>query len=343
MRSAWNAAHPDEAQFRVGGGDGALHNDRQDTGGWEPDLTAGKFLSRRPFITSTIHSLKKCFADGDTHQFDYVIMDEASQCAPALALIAMSSARHLVLVGDTEQLPPVFQAESGRTAARAAQRAGAPVPEPGSPYAMQDPLTGDGMSILASAETEVEPLGAPRTFLNEHFRCHPGIIGFCSEEVYAPRGERLDVRTPDYDGNVQTPIRIRWFEGDYWEPHRADAAMAAGAPADAAHAADGPDAEDTRHPAEGGKDDGARISPAQSSKENRKQIEIFMREEWPRLRARLEADDGFSVRIISPFRGQLQALYERLASEVGAKGSRPALPRGGQGRNGRTGRQGKEA
>lgn len=341
MRSAWNAAHPDEAQFRVGGGDGALHNDRQDTGGWEPDLTAGKFLSRRPFITSTIHSLKKCFADGDAHQFDYVIMDEASQCAPALALIAMSSARHLVLVGDTEQLPPVFQAESGRTAARAAQRAGAPVPEPGSPYAMQDPLTGDGMSILASAQTVFEPLGAPRTFLNEHFRCHPGIIGFCSEEVYAPRGERLDVRTPDYDGNVQTPIRIRWFEGDYWEPHRADAAMAAGAPADAAHAADGPDAEDTRHPAEGGKDDGARISPAQSSKENRKQIEIFMREEWPRLRARLEADDGFSVRIISPFRGQLQALYERLASEVGARAVDLLFPGEDKGGTGAPGGKGK--
>lgn len=320
MRSAWNVNHPDEAQFRVDGSDGALHNDRQDAGGWEPDLTAGRFLSRRPFITSTIHSLKKCFADGDTHQFDYVIMDEASQCAPALALIAMSSARHLVLVGDTEQLPPVFQNESGRTAAKAARRAGVPVPEPGSPYAMQDPLTGDGMSILASAQAVFEPLGAPRTFLNEHFRCHPGIIGFCSEEVYAPRGERLDVRTPDYDRSVQTPIRIRWFEGDYWEPHRADVSGPTGAPADAAPATDGPDAEVARHPTEGDKDDGARFSPAQHSKENRKQIEIFMREEWPRLRTRLEADDGFSVRIISPFRGQLQALYERLASEVGAKG-----------------------
>ena len=67
------------------------------------------------------------------------------------------------------------------------------------PYALQDVTTGDGMSILASAQAVFEPIGAPHTFLNEHFRCHPGIIGFCSDEIYAPRGEGLVVRTPAYD------------------------------------------------------------------------------------------------------------------------------------------------
>ncbi len=226
----------------------------------------------------------------------YALQDvEASQCAPALSLLAMSSARRVVLVGDIEQLPPVYHANAAEAAARSAGETGIPVPGRKSPYALQDVSTGDGMSILASAQAVFEPIGAPHTFLNEHFRCHPGIIGFCSDEIYAPRGEGLVVRTPAYDRSVQTPIRIRWFEGDYWEPHRHD-----------------------RQSAKEASERKAQRGAPQSSKENRKQIEIFMHEEWPGLRARLETDPSFSVRIVSPFRGQLEALYDRLVDTEGA-------------------------
>lgn len=298
-REAWNLASPDGPQFDVARMSGGRHNDRYDTGGWEPRITAADFLARRPFITSTIHSLKKCFRDGDDHQFDYVIMDEASQCTPALALLAMSSARHLVLVGDTEQLPPVYSASAEQAAAKAAEHAGIPVPAPGSPYAMQDADTEDGVSILAAAQAVFCPLGAPRTFLNEHFRCHPGIIGFCSDEIYAPQGEGLVIRTREYDHAVQTPIRIRWFEGDYWEPHRLH---------DQADAGDRGPGNRRPRPAR---------AKRQASKENIKQIEIFMHEEWPQLRERLEADPSYSVRILSPFHGQLEVLHERLMAQEG--------------------------
>ena len=294
-RRIWNDEHPQGPRFDVRDDPEARRSTRHDTGGWEPALTASEFLRDRPFITSTIHSLKKCFLDGDVFRYDYLIMDEASQCAPALALLAMSSARRVVLVGDVEQLPPVYHPNAAEAAARAAEDAGIPVPGPESPFALQDAATGDGMSILASARAVFEPIGAPHTFLNEHFRCHPGIIGFCSEEIYAPRGEGLVVRTPAYDRSVKTPIRIRWFEGDYWEPHRRDRRGTTEAP---------------------GRD--SRRGALQSSKENRKQIEIFMREEWPGLRDRLETDPGYSVRIVSPFRGQLEALYERLVDTEGA-------------------------
>ena len=295
-RETWNEGHPRGPRFEVGDDPEARRNERHDTGGWEPALSASEFLRERPFITSTIHSLKKCFHDGDTFLYDYLIMDEASQCAPALALLAMSSARRVVLVGDVEQLPPVYHASAAEAAAHGAEEAGIAVPGPGSPYALQDASTGDGMSILASARAVFEPIGVPHTFLNEHFRCHPGIIGFCSEEIYAPCGEGLDVRTPSYDRSVQTPIRIRWFEGDYWEPHRRGRRIG----------------NETPHR-------NARRGPSQSSKENRKQIEIFLHEEWPTLRARLEADPTYSARIVSPFRGQLEALYERLIDEEGAE------------------------
>lgn len=65
----------------------------------------------------------------------------------------------------------------------APRKPASPFPAPDRPYALQDASTGDGMSILASARAVFEPTGAPHTFLNEHFRCHPGIIGFCSEEI----------------------------------------------------------------------------------------------------------------------------------------------------------------
>ncbi len=296
-RLAWNEAHPEGPQFDTGRDAEARRNDRYGAGGWEPRVTASRFLRERPFVTSTIHSLKKCFRDGAEFLYDYLIMDEASQCAPPLALLAMSSARRIVLVGDVEQLPPVYNASSAASAARAAKAEGVPVPSPDSPYALQDATTGDGMSILASVQQVFGPIGVPCTFLNEHFRCHPGIIGFCSEEVYGPRGEGLVVRTPRFDTSVQTPVRIRWFAGNYWEPHRTGRIGAA---------------KETS-PSESR----AKRRPPQSSKENRKQIEIFMHEEWPALRARLEADRSYSVRIISPFRGQLEALYDRLVSEEG--------------------------
>lgn len=298
-RLSWNEAHPEGPLFDTGRDAEARRNDRYGVGGWEPSVAAGQFLRERPFITSTIHSLKKCFRDGAEFLYDYLIMDEASQCAPPLALLAMSSARRIVLVGDVEQLPPVYNASSAASAASAADAQGIPIPSPGSPYALQDVTTGDGMSILASVREVFGPVGVPCTFLNEHFRCHPGIIGFCSEEVYEPHGEGLIVRTPRFDSSVQTPIRIRWFAGNYWEPHRTGGRGAA--------------KEAARSKSR------VRRGTPQASKENRKQIEIFMHEEWPALRARLEADRSYSVRIISPFRGQLEALYDRLVSEEGAE------------------------
>ncbi|MGN0657160.1 MAG: AAA domain-containing protein, partial [Ruminiclostridium sp.] len=57
-----------------------------------------------PFFTSTIHSLRRNFSQGFDNQFDYVIIDECSQSSIHLGLMAMSCAKHLVLLGDNKQL-----------------------------------------------------------------------------------------------------------------------------------------------------------------------------------------------------------------------------------------------
>lgn len=302
-RAAWVEAHadaPEELLFHTGrralDGNRLTEADqartrRFETIGWEPRVRAADFLARHPFITSTVHSLKKCFADGDAYRFDYVIMDEASQCSPLLALVAMSSARHLVLVGDVEQLPPIYSEDLGAaTAAELAERGLSSLED--AAFGLRDAETGAGTSIIASVERSLGDAGVPHTFLNEHYRCHPGIISFCDEQVYRPGGNALSVKTPSYEREVATPIRVRWFEGNYCEP----TIMAPTAPRR------------------------GKRPPKRLTRTNARQVEIFMREEWPELRERLIADPALSVCVLSPYRGLLADLERRISEEGGLTG-----------------------
>ncbi|MDY2777843.1 MAG: AAA domain-containing protein [Collinsella sp.] len=285
-REAWNLDHPEGPFFTLDSQ--LLFRKEHGTGGWEPRLHARKFLDGHPFVTSTIHSLIKCFADGDRFRYDYLIMDEASQCGVMAGVLALSCAKHVVLVGDTEQLAPIPCPEADGWIARRCAKAD--IPTPCHPLALNEE-EGDGMSILKAAEIIFEAgTYAPKTFLDQHFRCHPGIIRFCCDTIY--EGDGLKVRTPEYDRSVHTPIRVRWFEGNYCEAWY-------------------PPAGDERSPAE----------PERTSKVNMKQLRVFMDEEWPRLRTLMAADPDLSACILSPFQGQLAELHALMAQE-GAGGLR---------------------
>lgn len=270
LRREWVRRHPDAPECL-----------RFADCGWEPTVRAEVFLASYPFVTSTIHSLKKCFADGRSHQYDYVIMDEASQCSPLLGLIAMSAARHLVLVGDDEQLPPIHSEEQDLELRSALAERG--LDEIGDArYALADAETGTGRSVLLAMRLALGD-DLPSTLLNEHYRCHPGIIGFCTEAVYAPVGKELQVRTPDDGRGVRVPIRVRWFEGNYCERVCPE--------------------------------DGGERGYHKLSRTNARQLEVFMREEWPELRRRMGERRPPSVCVLSPYRGLLAELGERLARE----------------------------
>lgn len=321
VRKAWVDEHPDDpVTIRFRTGDEEIDGEkpvrglfsRFETGGWEPRVHAGDFLERYPFITSTIHSFKKCFADGDVFQFDYLIMDEASQCNPLLGLVAMSGARHVVLVGDVEQLPPIYSDSSNQAIEREIKAQGLTmIDDPR--FALADGEHGGGTSIIVAVERSLADLPVPRTFLNEHYRCHPGIIGFCNEFVYAPGGNALEVKTIDYDGSIAVPIRIRWFEGNYCERCLLKK-IEGGAQTDVwdiePFAGEGYGAGKTA--ARDGADGRRKKAQYKLSRSNNRQIEIFMREEWPSLCERLERDDGLSACVLSPYRGALIALEHRL-------------------------------
>ena len=264
---------------KVPWGDGLLSVSR------ERSILAEEFLGKYPIVASTIHSLKNCFKNGPEYLYDYVVMDESSQTDTVAGLVAMSCAKHLVLVGDPKQLPPVIPDVFVRELAETAAGRGWEIPP--------DHAAAPERSFLDVC-LDVFGERTAKATLRRHYRCHPGIIQFCAENVY--QEERLEVCTPKWDQSVPVPIRVLWFEGDYCEPYRLP----------------------SRSRGNGEQDKG------RWSKHNRKQLLCFMEEEWPRLWERItaskKADGGpLSVCILSPFKGQLASLQQAILADIAAR------------------------
>ena len=120
-------------------------------------------------ILSTTYSLIASL--GAEYQYDYVIIDEASQVDIATGALAFSCAKKAVIVGDLKQLPNNVEGETRRK-----------VDAIFAEYALPDAYCYAAHSLLSSA-AEVFP-DAPRVLLREHYRCHPEIIGFCNKRFY---------------------------------------------------------------------------------------------------------------------------------------------------------------
>lgn len=224
----------------------------------EGTIRAEDFTRKYPFITSTIHSLKKCFADGAFYQYDYVIVDESSQVDLIAGIVAMSAAKHLVLIGDDNQLPPVV--DTVRISSIQVET-----------FAIERYIIEENKSFLTLCSDIFKECDVS-VLLNEHYRCHPGIIDFCNKEVYK---NELVIKTSNYDLSSKVPIRVWWFEGNYCEKCYYD-------------------------------------SELRKSKRNRKQVKIFIEKEWKPLTERLVGEDPPSVCILTPFRGQLKELNEAI-------------------------------
>lgn len=246
--------------------------DGESMSGWEQNKLHGEFTAKHPLVTSTVHSLKKCFADGDVEKYDLVIMDEASQTNLIVGIVAMSCAKRMVLVGDEEQLPPVITEVHQEAMSTYAKRKKLFKKGGASPY----DISRDGLSFLTSCyEVFSDRSPVLMTMLNEHFRCHPAIIGFCNQEVY---GGELVIKSHPKNLATPCPIRICWYEGDYregvWPPKA-------------------PPEENPNQ-------------KQRSTYVNRKQLLILEQEEAAHLQDLAHA--GKSICILSPFRGQIYAL-----------------------------------
>ena len=155
--------------------------------------TFNDFIKDYPALLSTCHSLRGSIADG--YLLDYLIIDEASQVNLLLAGLAMSCARHVVVVGDQRQLPPIpIDAANGH-------------PPPVPAYDCQ-------RNLLASL-SELYGASLPRTLLCKHYRCDPVIIGFCNKKFYA--GELVPFTS---SGAGRPMIVVPTVEGNHMRQHR---------------------------------------------------------------------------------------------------------------------------
>lgn len=131
-------------------------------------------------------------------EFDYVIMDEASQVDLATGALALAGAKNAVIVGDLKQLPNVVTLEKKKRADFIRKK-----------YNICDAYDYANKSFLQSIIEVISD--APSILLKEHYRCNPRIIGFCNQKFY---NNELVIMSKD-DNNDKTLTLVRTVEGNH--------------------------------------------------------------------------------------------------------------------------------
>lgn len=154
-------------------------------------------LSEYPIVLSTTFSARTSLNASDV-EYDYVIMDEASQVDISTGALALSCAKHAVIVGDLKQLPNVVDSDTHKKADLIREK-----------YSLDKAYDFAEKSFLQSV-VEAIP-NVPQTLLKEHYRCHPRIISFCNQKFY---NNELVIMTED-DNLNKSLMAIKTAEGNH--------------------------------------------------------------------------------------------------------------------------------
>ena len=162
----------------------------------EIGLKTKDFLQDYPIVLSTTFSATSNI--NPAYVFDYLIMDEASQVDIAAGALALGCARNAVVVGDLKQLPNVVDQHTEEVVSAIFAKYGI-----AEAYRYS---TNSFLSSLCSLHPDI-----PQTFLKEHYRCDPLIIGFCSKQFY--NGELIPMKKGETEF---APIRVvRTVKGNH--------------------------------------------------------------------------------------------------------------------------------
>jgi len=140
----------------------------------------------------------------DTGRIDLLIVDEAGQVDTCVGAAAFALAKRAIVVGDENQLSPVWGIEPETDKYKAS---GFGIGDDGWRVLESHGLTCSKPSSIMRAASfashwsygpDKDGKMSPGLFLAEHFRCHPLIINFCNELLY---GGMLKPRRP-----MPTPI-----------------------------------------------------------------------------------------------------------------------------------------
>ncbi len=185
-----------------------------------------RFAKLTPCMVSTFHSAPRAFdyydpkAGGSRPLYDYIdllIVDEAGQTTPQVAMATFALARRAVVVGDVKQIEPVWELPDYLDHANRRSQ-GLPVED--DPAADSRSVSAGSVMLLAQYATAFTAnLSDPGMLLAEHWRCVPEIFEYCNRLAY--RGHLIPCR-PGLDervlpalgrAHVQAPSRRR---GSSW-------------------------------------------------------------------------------------------------------------------------------
>ncbi|MGN7513019.1 MAG: AAA domain-containing protein [Allomuricauda sp.] len=157
------------------------------------------FLEIFNTISITNLTIKKGFLQ-ESGIFDLLVIDEASQCDLPSALPLIYRAKRVVIIGDSLQLPHISSVRKHEQKF-VLDRLG--LPEKDFNY-LKD-------SLFEKAKTLSNLSLLESTFLNEHYRCHPNIVGFSNQYFYLPKaGHSLNIKTNPEDFTKGTP-GLNWI------------------------------------------------------------------------------------------------------------------------------------
>lgn len=127
------------------------------------------FVKRYLVILSTTQSLINNVPGGFC--FDYLIIDEASQCDLLSSVLPLSITKNLVVVGDSKQLKQIDETNLYDQAKKLKIE-----------LDIEDSYCYENNSLLNSIKNSIPKV--PTTLLREHYRCSPDIISFCNKMFY---------------------------------------------------------------------------------------------------------------------------------------------------------------
>lgn len=154
------------------------------------------FVKDYPVILSTTYSSRNNFSDD--FKFDYIIMDESSQIDVVTGMLALSSAKCAVVIGDDKQLPNVIKEDAKEKLDTIFAK-----------YQINEGYSCAHNSFLTSVKKIVPNI--PVTLLREHYRCHPKIINFCNKAFYD--NQLIIMTNDDNEPNVIKVIKTN--EGNH--------------------------------------------------------------------------------------------------------------------------------
>ncbi|WP_155803423.1 AAA domain-containing protein [Bordetella sp. FB-8] len=144
-----------------------------------------------PCMVSTLHSAPRLLKDGDSPMFgfaDLLIVDEAGQAAPELGAAVLSLAHQAAVVGDMKQLAPISSVTQELDKRQIDDRWGGDAVLDVWKRRGADAATGSVMKLAATgaSRSECAPDGTVRDglLLREHYRCARSIINVCIDLLY---------------------------------------------------------------------------------------------------------------------------------------------------------------